>query len=222
MYDNIRLRTVIGILSFPLPELCTRKLKTELKNEREDIMTTIKKTNTQTITAKIIQLNAVRHPDQLIKSINAIWHIAHASLWPSTQFSQKEIAQMKGLIADHFRNGKAASTNFKELTERICLAKRYVARKRGRYISKPQDWLNINYPLGLSGTASWLVKVNEIRSSVPEYNQGIITFWRAVAAYTGKPTAATYYKFRRMLIEQKQFDLLQVFNTTIIHIQFSL
>jgi len=185
-------------------------------------MNAVKKSKNASKEAKVIKLNALRQPDQLIKSIDGIWNIAHAALWPNVQFTQKETVQMKALISDHFRNGKSSSTTFRELTERICLAKRYVARKRGRYISKPQDWLNINYPLGLSGTESWLDKVKEIRSSVPDYNQGITTFAKSAAEFINKPTAATYYKFRRRLIEQKQFDLLQIFNTTIIHFQFSI
>ena len=173
-------------------------------------------------TVKIIQLNATRQPDQLIKSINGIWHVSHAALWPNQQFTPKEIAQFKTLISDHFRNGKAASTNFKELAERICLAKRYVARKRGRYISKPQDWLNIHYPLGLAGTSVWLKRVNEVRSDVPEYNKGIQTFAKALLLFNESPGESTFHKCRKQLIEQKQFDLLPVFYTSIINLQYSL
>ncbi|MFL5763573.1 MAG: hypothetical protein ACJ77K_06480 [Bacteroidia bacterium] len=185
-------------------------------------MTAVKKSKGKTREAKVIKLNAYRHPDQLLKAINGIWCTAHAALWPNQQFSAKEVSEMKRLISDHFRNGKAAATTFKELVERICLAKRYVARKRGRYISKPQDWLNIHYPLGLTGTEGWMEKVKAIRTDVPEYNQGITTLAKAVTAYIHQPTATTYYKQRRLLMEQKQFDLLQVFNSTIIHLQFSL
>jgi hypothetical protein len=179
-----------------------------------------KKTGTKR-TAKIIQLNATRHPDQLIKSINGVWHLTHAALWPNQQFTTKEIAQFKTLISDHFRNGKAASTNFKELAERICLAKRYVARKRGRYISKPQDWLNIHYPLGLSGTTAWLKRVNEVRSDVPEYNKGINTFAKSVLLFIESPGQESFLKCKKLLIDQKQYDLLQVFYNTIINLQYS-
>lgn len=174
--------------------------------------------------AKVIQLNAFRSPytkDQN-KLIDGLWNVAQAGLWPNKAFSEKEKSALKELIADHFANGKSDKRTFKELLERICLAKRYVARKRGRYISKPQDWLNIHYPLGLAGTSAWLERVNEVRSDVPEYNKGIKTFANAVLRFIESPGENTFLKFRKQLIDQKQFDLLQVFYTAIINHQFSL
>lgn len=174
--------------------------------------------------AKIIQLNAFRQPYQANtnKLVNCLWNVAQAGLWPNQTFSEKEKSILKDLIADHFYNGKNNKRNFKELLERICLAKRYVARKRGRYISKPQDWLNIHYPLGLSGTGAWLERVNEVRADVPEYNKGIQTFAKAVLAFIESPGENTFHKYRKQLIEQRQFDLLQVFYTSIINLQYSL
>jgi hypothetical protein len=174
--------------------------------------------------AKIIQLNAFRQPYQADtdKLINGLWNVAQAGLWPNKSFSEKEKAVLKELIADHFYNGKNNKRNFKELLERICLAKRYVARKRGRYISKPQDWLNIHYPLGLAGTGAWLEKVNEVRADVPDYNKGIQTFAKAVLSFIESPGENTFHKYRKQLMEQKQFDLLQVFYTSIINLQYSI
>lgn len=154
--------------------------------------------------------------------INGLWNVAQAGLWPNQNFSEKEKAALKELIADHFNNNKSNKRNFKELMERICLAKRYVSRKRGRYISKPQDWLNIHYPLGLAGTSAWLERVNEVRSDVPEYNKGIQTFAKAVLCFLESPGENTFHKFRKQLIEQRQFDLLQVFYTSIINHQYAI
>lgn len=175
-------------------------------------------------TGKIIQLNAFHQTAQTetSKFVDGIWKVVHAGLWPNQIFSSKEKELLKGLIADHFYNGKSAKRTFKELVERICLAKRYVNRKRGRYISKPQDWLNIHYPLGLTGTSAWLDRVNEVRADVPEYNKGIQVFANAVLACIESPGHAVFYKYRRLLIEQKQFDLLQIFYNSIINLDYSL
>ncbi len=185
--------------------------------------TTAKKVNRKK-SAKIIQLNAFRtiHTKDQSKLINSIWNVAHAGLWPNQAFSEKEKSILKELIADHFANSKNDKRTFKELLERICLAKRYVARKRGRYISKPQDWLNINFPLGLAGTSAWLARVNEVRSDVPEYNKGIKTFASAVLEFTERPEEKTFHKSRKQLINQRQFDLLQVFYTSLINQQYSI
>ena len=174
--------------------------------------------------AKIIQLNPVYKPSnkETTTLINCLWSVAQSGLWPNQTFSEKEKAGLKALITDHFNNSKNNKRTFKELLERICLAKRYVARKRGRYISKPQDWLNIHYPLGLAGTSAWLERVNEVRSEVPEYNKGILTFAKAILSYLESPGEATFHKCRKQLIAQRQFDLLQVFYTTIINLQFSI
>lgn len=176
------------------------------------------------VKAKVIQLNAFHQPKQTEAEqlINGLWNVAQSALWFNKNFSLKEKENLKQLIAAHFQNRKSDKRNFKELVERICLAKRYVARKKGRYISKPQDWLNIHYPLGLAGTAAWLKQVNEVRADVPEYNQGIMLLAKAILKFIENPSHATFYKYRRMLIEQRQFDLLQILNNTIINLQYSL
>lgn len=174
--------------------------------------------------AKIIQLNIFQQPHQrsVKKLIDGLWAVAATSLWFNKTFSESESESHKTLIGEHFFNGKESKRNFRELIERICLAKRYVARKRGRYISKPQDYLNIHYPLGLAGTASWLEQVNTIRKDVPEYNKGISTLAKALLAFIENPTAANFHKGRRSLIEQNQFDLLQIYINTIVHLQYKL
>lgn len=193
-------------------------------------MSAIRKTNRQPLKkvssqkTKVIQLNVFRQPDQIDadRLINALWNVMHGALWFNQDFSVKEKDNFKKLIADHFTNGKNDKRNFKELIERICLAKRYVARKRGRYISKPQDWLNIHYPLGLTGTETWLFQVNQIRKDVPDYNKGIATLANAILKFLEAPSYLTFHKQRTLLIEQKQFDLLQIFNNTIINLQYGI
>lgn len=172
--------------------------------------------------AKIIQLNVFQQPQQRKTNalINAVWAAAQASLWFGKSFSVKEEEQLKELIAEHFFNGVDSRKTFKELIERLSLAKRYVARKRGRYISKPQDYLNIHYPLGLAGTATWLEQVKLVRKEVPEYNKGITTLAKAILAFIENPSSTEFYKGKKQLIEQNQFDLLQVYNNVILKIQY--
>lgn len=182
------------------------------------------KNKKQSKSAKIIQLNIFQQPQQKTNSklVNAIWGAVSFSLWPYKTFDSSEVDYFKALIGEHFLNGRDAKKNFKEIIERVCLAKRYVARKRGRYISKPQDYLNVHYPLGLAGTAAWLQQVNVVRKDVPEYNKGISTLAKALLAFIDSPAITTYHKGRKQLLDQNQFDLLQVFNNTIIHLEYNL
>ena len=191
-----------------------------MKATRSTAKRTVK---SKTKSAKVIQLNIFQQPQQKAIStlVNAIWGAVSTSLWPYKTFDNSEVTYFKELIAEHFLNGREAKRNFKEIIERVCLAKRYLARKRGRYISKPQDYLNVHYPLGLAGTAAWLQQVNVVRKDVPEYNKGISTLAKALIAFLDNPTILVYHKGRRQLLEQKQFDLLQIFNNTIIHLEYN-
>lgn len=173
---------------------------------------------------KVIQLNAFRQPGQVEtdKLIGGLWNVAQAALWNNEDFSSKEKETFKKLIAVHFYNGKSGKQNFTDLVERICLAKRYVQRRNGRYISKPQDWLNVHYSLGLAGTRVWLEQVNKIRANVPDYNKGITTLANGLLKFIETGSDQTFHKYRKSLIEQKQFDLLQIFGNTIINLQYGI
>jgi hypothetical protein len=184
-------------------------------------MNAIKKTNSKRkATAKLIPLRVVYSKKETQKLINGLWTVAYSSLWHNRTFCTNEVQELKTLLADHFKNKRSDKQNFKELVERICLAKRYVARKKGRYISKPIDYLNINYKNGLVGTASWLKVVNEQRKSVPHYNEGISTLANAMLKFIEAPKDYVYYRFKAKLIEQKQYDLLQIFQNVIINLQY--
>ena len=183
-------------------------------------MNTVRKTKskgTKVIQLKVIREGANAESDKLI---NASWTVAQSALWNGMQFNRSETEQLKELIAAHYHSSKSVQTTFKEIVERICLAKRYVARRKGRYISKPVDWLNINYHKGLAGTAAWLQEVKEQRKTVPHYNKGISTLAKGILKYIESPSMVVFYQYRRMLIEQKQQDLLQIFYNTIINLQF--
>jgi len=188
-------------------------------------MSAIKKQKKQVATkSKIIKLkfNELQSNYQLEKLIEGIWKVTQASLWNHKEFSLKEQEVFKKLIAEHFENGKNNKRNFKNLVQRICLAKRYVARKRGRYISKPVDWLNIHYHNGLVGTAKWLEAVNEQRKEVPQYNEGITTLANGILKFMDSPNILVYNRYRKMLTNKNQGDLLQIFNNTIINLQYSI
>lgn len=152
--------------------------------------------------------------------IEQFWLFCHATLWNNQQFENTQIEEFKELISAHFKKFKDVDQAFKQLTERVCLAKRYVSRKQGRYISKPIDWLNINYKNGLTGTESWYKSVINQRKTVPHYNEGIALLSRAILNYCEKKNIIEIFSFRKELIQQKQFDLMQIYMNTIMHVQF--
>lgn len=155
------------------------------------------------------------------KTVENTWVFIHAALWCNNEFTYKEQTQFQNLIAEHYNTFKNPTKVFEEIIERVCLAKRYVNRKRGRYLSKPIDWLNINYHKGLTGTEGWYKEVCLQRISVPEYNAGITVLAKAITKYLQEPTIKTVVTYRKKLIAEKQFDLLQIFNNTIINSQIN-
>ena len=128
---------------------------------------------------------------------------------------------MKELIAAYFDNARSPKENFINLTERICLAKRYVCRKRERYIPKPLDWLNIHYPLGLAGTSTWMDRVNEMRKKVPFYNLGIHTLAQGILRQVQSPSQREFLRYKGKLIRQQQFDLLSIYYYSILNLQYN-
>lgn len=152
--------------------------------------------------------------------IENLWLFCQASLWNTQLFSDDEITEFKALLSEHFKGSKNNEKTFKHLVERVCLAKRYLARRKGRYISKPIDWLNINYKNGLTGTAGWFAVVEEQRKTVPRYNEGISLLAKAVYKYCDKKNVNEVLQFRKELIQLKQHDLVQTYMNTIMHIQY--
>ena len=183
-----------------------RKLKTE-------------KNTTRTSHLKVVKGGLYPYSKREISTEN-LWLFCQASLWNTQVFSDEEIKEFKALLSEHFKGSKNIEKTFKQLVERVCLAKRYLARRKGRYISKPIDWLNINYKNGLAGTAGWYAVVEEQRKTVPHYNEGISVLAKAVYKYCEKRSILDMLQYRKELIKLKQHDLLQTFMNTVMHVQY--
>ena len=181
-------------------------------------MTAVRKIKTVTPHLRVIKGGKSSPKNNTVENT---WIFIHAALWNNNEFSYKEETQFQNLIAEHYNTFKYPTKVFEEIIERVCLAKRYVNRKRGRYLSKPIDWLNINYHKGLTGTEGWYKEVCVQRISVPEYNKGITLLAKAITKYLQEPSIKTVVTYRKKLIAQKQFDLLQIFNNSIINFQIN-
>ncbi len=153
------------------------------------------------------------------KRINDFWDFCHAQFWPCQNFSETEKAAFKELIADHF-NCDDANAKFVELIERTILAKRYIKRRNGRYVAKPIDWLNINFRFGLSGTAYWYKELVEQRKTVPHYNEAVAFLASAILSFCKNTNPEEIEEVRNQLLENKQYDLWNMYNRAIIHFLF--
>jgi hypothetical protein len=183
-------------------------------------MTTVRKIKTVGFTPLRVVRNSNKQKLTVEKYITTAWLFAQAALWVNRSFSKKEIEQFKELIEEYFNEKGFSQKALTEFLEKVCLVKRYLARGKGRYVSKPIDWLNINYKNGITGTQRWYNEVQVQRKLVPQYNKGIRLLAKAVAKYIDIPTGEVYSIFRNKLIEERQFDLVQVLNSTVVGMNY--
>ena len=183
-------------------------------------MSAIKKTNSKKVKVTPLRVVYVNPEYKTHRLLNGLWIVAYSTIWNNRPFTCVETAEFKKLLSEHLKADKNVKQNFKDIVERICLAKRFVSRRKERYIAKPIDWLNINYHNGLAGTAGWLEEVKEQRKTVPHYNEGIATFAHAILHYLESPNMLVFLRYRRMLMEQKQYDLLQIYYNTVLNLQY--
>ncbi|MBI4929903.1 MAG: hypothetical protein HY841_04010 [Bacteroidetes bacterium] len=170
--------------------------------------------------AKIIPINAQVKEKKML--IEMSWLAAKSAFWNNEQFSEKEEQEFRRLISAHFERNPNYRQQFKDIIERICLAKRYISRKFGRYVPKPSDWLNIHFKYGFAGTAKWLEEVKEQRRTVPHYNKGTATLAEGMLKFLDTADNYVVRRYCMRLIEQKQFDLLQIFSNTLFNYQYQL
>lgn len=150
--------------------------------------------------------------------INDFWDFCHATFWPCQNFTEAEKAEFKTLIAEHFDGD--SNRKFLELVERAILAKLYIDRRVGRYVAKPIDWLNINFRYGLSGTAYWHQEMMEQRQTVPYYNESIVFLAAAILSFCENTNPEEIEEVRNLLIESRQYKLLNIYNRALIHFLF--
>jgi len=60
-----------------------------------------------------------------------------------------------------------------------------------------------------------------VRKDVPEYNKGITMLAKALLSFSENNTEAIFHRSRKQLMEQNQFDLLQIFMNSVTHLQYN-
>ncbi len=148
------------------------------------------------------------------------WQVAQSALWADKVFSDQDKDEFFSLISGYYRGSKNKVACFKQVIQRILLARRYVNRNRNRYIPKPADWLNIHFTYGISGTKGWYERIKEERKKVPHYNEGIKLFADGVWTFVNTPTAANYLNLHGNLFERDQHDLIEVLHHLVAIRQF--
>lgn len=155
------------------------------------------------------------------KLIHDLWLICHSAFWPDETFSEHEVVQFKKLIAEHFTGCTNTEERFKELVERTIMAKDYFVRRPWRYMTRPIDWLNINYWYGLSRTQPWYTRVFIERLSKPKHNEDMLLVAEALLDYSKEQRTDKVRACMQVLCEQKNYELLRFYITAILQLSDS-
>jgi hypothetical protein len=155
-----------------------------------------------------------------VQRTQQFWIFCHSLFWSTQNFSEEQQNDYKQLIAPHFKGSSDIDETFKELVERACIAKQYVSQKDYRSIADPNEWLNIHYLQGLSGTCNDYQAIQNQRQTIPTYKEGISLLSEAVLRYSESRNVLDIAYYREEFIKLKQHDLLQYYMNAVMHIQF--
>lgn len=155
-----------------------------------------------------------------VKRTEEFFVFCHSMLWSTRDFSEDEQNTCKRLIADHFLKSTNVDETFKDLVEKVVLAKRYVLEKPYRFIAEPTDWLNIKFYNGLSGANKWHDALQEQREINPEFGVSLNVFANAILHYAEERNLLDIVFYRQLFINLKAWDLLQWYMNAVMHYQF--
>ncbi|TRU49827.1 MAG: hypothetical protein EWV91_07080 [Microcystis aeruginosa Ma_QC_Ca_00000000_S207] len=157
---------------------------------------------------------------QYQRCVIATWQVAQSALWADKVFTDTDKEEFLSLISEYYRGSKNKPACFKQIVQRILLARRYVKGNKYRYIAKPADWLNIHFRYGISGTKTWYERIREERKKVPHYHEGIKLFADGAWEYLSSPTAEHYNRLHAQLFQREQHDLIVVLHHLVAIHQF--
>ncbi len=157
---------------------------------------------------------------QQVSKTESFLVFCHSMLWSTRDFTEEEKNKLLRLVSQHFECCQDINDTFKDLVEKVVLAKRYVLEKPYRFVAEPQDWLNIKFYNGLSGASKWHEALQEQRKITPHYGESLQVFAEAILNFSEKRNLLDIAFYRQVLIGHKAWDLLQWYMNAVMHFQF--
>ena len=196
-----------------------RKILKEHEARSRNIINSIKK-ELKKIPITQVESGSVFNALERVKRTEFFWTFCHSMLWSTQDFSEDQQNKFKRLIADHFMKGENVDATFKDLVEKVVLAKRYVLEKPYRFIADPQDWLNIKFYNGLSGATKWHDALQEQREITPQFGESLKIFSEAILNYAKERNILDIIFYRHIFVSLQSLDLLQWYMNAVMHYQF--
>ncbi len=145
------------------------------------------------------------------KFSESAFQFAKSILWFNKEIDAEEEMVCKDSIKIYFlKNNHRKMEAFIEFCERVVLAKWYVQAYTHRYIPTPAVWFNMNYKKGFVGTELWLDILEAKRKANPLHHVGLKMFAISYLEYVLHPTKDSYNQGRAILMELKEFSLLNL------------
>jgi len=167
-----------------------------------------------------VEQGAIFNTIKKVKLVDQLWIYAHSMLWGAQDFKEDEQTTFKKCISEYFVNSTNVEGTFRELVERIVLAKRYVLEKPYRFIASPREYLNPKFYNGLESTAKWYRALQEQKQRDPNFGETLEIFSEAILNYATNQNILDIVFYRQIFISLEIYDLLQWYMNAIMHYQF--
>jgi hypothetical protein len=148
------------------------------------------------------------YEEQVQQLTDIAWTFAYTSFWNGMEFSASETNAAKALM-QHFIQSGPPLQQYYELVQRILLARQYLLRHPGTYVSLPTDWLQ--EPKGFAGTQRWYEAVEKRRTQLPGYQRFLKALPEAVLDVQQCNTAADFHYWRSWFAERGAQESLNLF-----------
>jgi hypothetical protein len=151
---------------------------------------------------------------QVQQLTDTAWHIAYTALWNGTCFSPAEINTAKKQIQTFIQSGSPLAM-YKELTQRVLMARQYILSHEGAYAPLPTYWFCPSNTNGFAGTATWYAALQTARASQPDYKQLLKALPEAVLETIQSNKASDFHYWRSYFAQQNTQGFLNLFLATI-------
>ena len=142
---------------------------------------------------------------------NVAWYIAYTALWNTSSTASEQQEDALKHIRQFIAAGKSPGMAFKQLAERVLLARQYLNCHPGKWVPQPADWFNPENKNGFAGTERWLQSVEIHRATNPTFKLALQKFPEAIIQTLCADCPALYHDWRNFFITHNAQGLLNLY-----------
>jgi hypothetical protein len=143
------------------------------------------------------------------------WLVAYTALWNGHHFTGEETEYVKACINGYLQQGTSYTRQYRQLAERVLLARFYLNSHPGKKIPLPAEWFCTQNSEGFAATAKWYKTVQHTRETRPLYKHSLSVFPDDIRDTIRSGDATSFHYWRSCFIQQKANGLLNLYLATI-------